>query len=272
MAKDAVMGIFCRRFGVPLIDMGTIRLPRLIGQSRAMDLILTGRPVDADEALAIGLANRVCKSGKALETAISLAKEIAAFPQTCMRNDRQSVLDQWSLPLNDAIENETRLGRANHWHGRNGFRCQQIFLWRRPPWRIPGFGQKGRPMILTFVKAIHLLALVFGSASALGNIYLAMAKGPHDLAAPGYTNTLRKAYRYTSLFAIIVLWATGLILLFGHHGVWVPGFAFNAKIAFALVLTAIIVFLNFMAPGWARSGGPPGYVPVLHWIGATAFC
>jgi len=111
MAQNAVMGIFCRRFGVPLIDMGTIRLPRLIGQSRAMDLILTGRPVEAEEALAIGLANRACEPGAALEIAIALAKEIAAFPQTCMRNDRQSVLDQWSLALDDAIDNETRLGR-----------------------------------------------------------------------------------------------------------------------------------------------------------------
>lgn len=110
MAQDAVMGIFCRRFGVPLIDMGTIRLPRLIGQSRAMDLILTGRPVDAQEALAIGLANRVVERGNALEAAIALAEEIAAFPQRCMRNDRQSVLDQWSLDLDAAIANETRLG------------------------------------------------------------------------------------------------------------------------------------------------------------------
>lgn len=111
MAEDAIMGIFCRRFGVPLIDMGTIRLPRLIGQSRAMDLVLTGRPVDAKEAHAIGLANRIVPSGKALEKAIELAKEIAAFPQTCMRNDRKSVLDQWSLGLDESIENETSLGR-----------------------------------------------------------------------------------------------------------------------------------------------------------------
>jgi enoyl-CoA hydratase len=111
MAEDAVMGIYCRRFGVPLIDMGTIRLPLLIGQSRAMDLILTGRTVAAEEARVIGLANRVCACGAALDTAIALAQEIAAFPQTCMRNDRQSLLDQWSLSLDDAIENETRLGR-----------------------------------------------------------------------------------------------------------------------------------------------------------------
>jgi len=112
MAEDAIMGIFCRRFGVPLIDMGTIRLPRLIGQSRAMDLILTGRPVEAKEAGQIGLANRVCGSGSALETAIQLAKEIAKFPQACMRSDRQSMLDQWSLDTEAAIHNETKLGMA----------------------------------------------------------------------------------------------------------------------------------------------------------------
>jgi enoyl-CoA hydratase len=112
MAEDAVMGIYCRRFGVPLIDMGTIRLPRLIGQSRAMDLILTGRPVDAKEAHAIGLANRIAPSGDTLDHAIKLAEQISAFPQTCMRNDRKSVLDQWSLGSDDAIENETGLGRA----------------------------------------------------------------------------------------------------------------------------------------------------------------
>ena len=110
MARDATMGIYCRRFGVPLIDMGTIRLPRLIGQSRAMDLILTGRPVDADEALQIGLANRLCEPGDALETAISLAEEIASFPQACMRGDRKSVLEQWSLDTQAAILNETRIG------------------------------------------------------------------------------------------------------------------------------------------------------------------
>lgn len=110
MAEDAVMGIFCRRFGVPLIDGGTIRLPRLIGQSRALDLILTGRPVDAAEAHAIGLANRLAAPGEALDAAIALGREIAAFPQTCMRNDRISVLDQWSLTSEDALIHETRLG------------------------------------------------------------------------------------------------------------------------------------------------------------------
>ena len=110
MAQDATFGIFCRRFGVPLVDLGTIRLPRLIGQSRAMELILTGRSVDATEALAMGLANRVAPKGEALAHAVALAKEIAAFPQTCLRNDRLSVLEQWSLGEDDAIANEIRRG------------------------------------------------------------------------------------------------------------------------------------------------------------------
>ena len=110
MAEDAVFGIFCRRFGVPLIDGGTIRLPRLIGQSRAMDLILTGRPVDAQEAIAIGLANRLAAPGEALDAALRLAREIADFPQICMRNDRLSVLQQWGMETEEALINEMRLG------------------------------------------------------------------------------------------------------------------------------------------------------------------
>jgi enoyl-CoA hydratase len=94
----AVFGVFCRRWGVPLIDGGTVRLPRLIGQSRAMDLILTGRPVAADEALAMGLANRVVPEGTALTAAQELGEQLAAFPQTCLRSDRASVLDQWTAP------------------------------------------------------------------------------------------------------------------------------------------------------------------------------
>lgn len=109
-ARSAVFGVFCRRFGVPLIDGGTFRLPRLIGQSRAMDMILTGRPVGAEEALSFGLANRVCEDGATLETAIELAEQIAAFPQACLRNDRISALNQWSLSESDALKAEVRLG------------------------------------------------------------------------------------------------------------------------------------------------------------------
>jgi enoyl-CoA hydratase len=104
--EDAVFGVFCRRWGVPLIDGGTIRLPRLIGQSRAMDMILTGRAVDAGEALAIGLANRVVPHGQAREAAEQLAAEVAAFPQQCMRSDRLSALHQWGLPEADALDYE----------------------------------------------------------------------------------------------------------------------------------------------------------------------
>lgn len=110
MERSAVMGIFCRRWGVPLIDGGTIRLPRLIGASRAMDLILTGRPVDGDEAYHIGLANRLVEDGQALEAAKSLATEISKFPQICMRHDRQSAMEQWDLKLEEALLNEYHHG------------------------------------------------------------------------------------------------------------------------------------------------------------------
>ncbi len=109
-ARGAVFGVFCRRFGVPLIDLGTVRLPRLIGGSRAMDMILTGRAVGADEALAMGLANRLVEDGQALEAAVALARQIAAFPQMCLRNDRRSALDQWSLDWDGAAALEIGLG------------------------------------------------------------------------------------------------------------------------------------------------------------------
>jgi len=110
-AQGAVFGVFCRRFGVPLIDLGTVRLPRLIGHSRAMDLILTGRPVEADEAYAIGLANRLAPRGGALDVALELAEQISAFPQTCLRNDRLSAIGQWSLGWDAATLAEADLGR-----------------------------------------------------------------------------------------------------------------------------------------------------------------
>ncbi|MEJ2166061.1 MAG: crotonase/enoyl-CoA hydratase family protein [Desulfobacterales bacterium] len=106
MEADAVMGVFNRRWGVPLIDGGSVRLPRLIGLSRALDLILTGRPVGAEEALQMGLANRVVPKGKALESARALAHRIAAFPQSCLRGDRMSAIEQFDLAFEDAMANE----------------------------------------------------------------------------------------------------------------------------------------------------------------------
>ena len=111
-ASDAVFGVYCRRWGVPLGDGGTIRLPRLVGQSNALDMILTGRGVPAPEAKEMGLVNRVTEPGRALDDAIVLAREIAAFPQLCLRSDRRSSYEQWGMSLDDALRNETRLGRA----------------------------------------------------------------------------------------------------------------------------------------------------------------
>ena len=110
LEESAILGVFCRRFGVPLIDGGTVRLPRLIGLARALDLILTGRPVPAAEALAMGLASRVVPDGQARPAAEALAREIAAFPQLCLRNDRRSALEGQGLPLADALGREFALG------------------------------------------------------------------------------------------------------------------------------------------------------------------
>ena len=111
--ETAVFGVFCRRFGVPLIDGGTIRLPRLIGMSRAMDMILTGRPVDAREATQWGLVNRLVAKADLLTEAEKLALQIASFPQTCMRNDRRSAYAQWGMVETAAIANEFSLGMAS---------------------------------------------------------------------------------------------------------------------------------------------------------------
>lgn len=109
-SRDATLGFFDRRWGVPLIDGGTIRLPRLIGQSRALDLLLTGRGVPAPEAFEMGLVNRLADTGAALDAAVALAEEIARFPQACMRSDRRSSLEQWDLPMDAALQNEFQLG------------------------------------------------------------------------------------------------------------------------------------------------------------------
>ncbi|MEO1060468.1 MAG: crotonase/enoyl-CoA hydratase family protein [Actinomycetota bacterium] len=110
--EDAVFGVFCRRWGVPLVDGGTVRLPRLIGHSHALDLILTGRPVGADEALRMGLANRVVPTGQALDAAVALAQQLRAFPQRCLRTDRLSSYEQWGSSLSAAMSREVTLGRT----------------------------------------------------------------------------------------------------------------------------------------------------------------
>jgi len=110
MARDAVMGVFCRRWGVPLVDGGTVRLPRLIGASRAADLILTGRAVGGEEALDMGLVNRLSEPGRALDDAINLAHQLASLPQRCLRSDLRSSKEQWDLGLDEAMVRECELG------------------------------------------------------------------------------------------------------------------------------------------------------------------
>jgi enoyl-CoA hydratase len=110
MERDAVFGVFCRRWGVPLIDGGTVRLPRIVGMGRALDMILTGRPVGAEEALAMGLTNRLVEPGTARQAAEALAREIAAFPRRCMLADRASAYSQWDLPLAQALRAEGAQG------------------------------------------------------------------------------------------------------------------------------------------------------------------
>src|SRR5919197_6759144 len=111
-ARDAVFGVFCRRWGGPLMDGGTFRLPRLVGESHALDMILTGRGVSGDEALAMGLANRVTEPGAALDGAVALAHELARLPQLCLRSDRRSSYEQWGLTLDDALRTEFERGAA----------------------------------------------------------------------------------------------------------------------------------------------------------------
>ena len=134
-AKSATFGVYCRRFGVPLIDGGTIRLTRLLGESRAMDLILTGRGVGAEEALLLGLANRVVENGEALAAAHALAAQIASFPQQCMRNDRLSARRQHGLAMHDALAQEFALGRATLASGETQSGAQRF---------VSGAGKHGR--------------------------------------------------------------------------------------------------------------------------------
>jgi hypothetical protein len=123
-------------------------------------------------------------------------------------------------------------------------------------------------MMYAFLVAVHLLALAAGAAASFGNLYLMAASGPHDLPSPGFTNTLRRYWRVTALAAIALLWITGILMLVPAGG-WVAGTAFAVKIALVAALTAIIAFVNLMAPGWARRGGPPSWTKYLHVLGST---
>ena len=109
-SESAVFGVFNRRWGVPLVDGGTVRLPRIVGMGRALDMILSGRPVPGPEAFEMGLANRVVEAGRALDEAVGMAEQIASFPQLCMRSDRRSSLEQWELSLEAALSNEFQRG------------------------------------------------------------------------------------------------------------------------------------------------------------------
>jgi len=137
-ARDATFGVYCRRWGVPLCDGGTVRLPRLVGQSRALDMILTGRGVGAEEAAGWGLVNRLCEPGQALEAALTLAKTLARLPQTCLRSDRRSMYEGWELPLDKALRHETELGLKVI---TSGEMFSGVGRWSRGEWSREEFGE-----------------------------------------------------------------------------------------------------------------------------------
>ena len=131
-ASTAIFGVYCRRWGVPLVDGGTIRLPRLVGHGRALDIILTGRDVTAEEGLRIGLVDRVVEPGEALAAALALAAELADLPQTCLRSDRLSAFEQWGMELPDALRNEYRHGIATIGSGETAAGAQRFMGRARP--------------------------------------------------------------------------------------------------------------------------------------------
>ena len=135
-ARSATFGVYCRRWGVPLCDGGTVRLPRLIGMSHALDMILTGRGVGAEEAWRMGLVNRLCEPGEALTVALTLAQALGRLPQTCLRSDRQSVYEQWELDLDAALQNETQRGLDVI---RSGETVGGIQGWRSGAWAFEDF-------------------------------------------------------------------------------------------------------------------------------------
>ncbi len=125
--------------------------------------------------------------------------------------------------------------------------------------------------MVELIKIIHLLALMFGAAASFGNLYMMMAKGPHDLPEPEFANQLRALFRFTALGAIIVIWISGILLMLINYGWWVQSLAFDVKITFATIVLLIIIVLNLMAMWSSKSsGGPPSYIPVLHTIGAAS--
>jgi enoyl-CoA hydratase len=132
-AEDAVFGVYCRRWSIPLMDGGTVRLPRIVGQSHALDLILTGRGVSGEEAVRMGLVNRLVPKGQALDAALELARQLAALPQAALRSDRLSAYEQWSLDLSDALANEYERGIESLGAGeiRSGLERYASGSWRR---------------------------------------------------------------------------------------------------------------------------------------------